>query len=155
MAKNQKNARASLEDLQARKAKLAAEQAAIDAQLADAERARIENIGAQIDTFPALLGVATLGDVMSLIRQRDRGTLGSVAQDVTRRARTVLTKEQVAQLVEDRRASLAAGKGIQYSALGEKYGVSGQTAFNHCKAAGLVNERGEAPAPAAPAVAAS
>lgn len=147
--KNNQNARTSVEDLQARKAKLAAELAATDTQLADAERARIENIGAQIDTFPALLGVATLGEVASLIRQREKGTLGSVAQDVTRRARTVLTDEQRNLLVADRRA------GMQYSALATKYGVSSQTAFNVCKEAGVTVSR-DANAPAvAPAVAAS
>ena len=156
--KNQNNTRASIEQVDAELAKLDAQRAKLMADREAANRARVEEISAQIDSFPALLGVATLGEVASLIRQREKGTLGSVAQDVTRRARTVLSKEQIAQLVEDRRASLAAGRGIQYSALGEKYGVSDQTAFNHCKAAGLVNERSEAPAAApaeAPAVAAS
>ncbi len=74
-------------------------------------------------------------DLINIIKQVEKGTLGKVGASPGERTYKELSKEEKAQLVEDRKG------GMQYSDLVAKYGVSQSTVFNLCQAAGLTTAR--------------
>ncbi len=129
-------------------ARLQAEIAAAQNEVAAEETARLEKLASLIREFPKSLGVATFGDVINLIKQVEKGTLGKVDASAGR-TYVRLTDEQKNEI----KATLkAGGPAAQPSALVAKYGVSAGTIHGLKQEAGLVKSRTEA-APAVAAVA--
>ena len=140
-------------------AKLRDKQNKIAEKAKEQEQKRLAALGETVDGLPEMLGVATLEDVLRLVRQRIKGTLGSLVKTETvGRSYTVLTQTQ-----EDEIAALlkAGGPAGQLSVLAKQFNVSIPTIFKRKVALGLVQSRkGEAvneaaAAPAAEPVAAS
>ena len=120
-------------------AKLRDKQNKIAEKAAEAEQKRLAKLGETIDGLPEMLGAANLEDVLKLIRQRIKGTLGSLVKTETvGRSYTVLTKAQ-----EDEIAALlkAGGPAGQLSVLAKQFGVSIPTIFARKSALGLVTPR--------------
>jgi hypothetical protein len=138
-------------------AEIASQEQKLKAQLAELANAREaqetaarEKIATQVRELPKMLGVGTLADVINLVRQVEKGTLGKLAADASR-SYVRLTEAQRAEIVEQLK------KGIQASTLVEKYGVSAPTIQSIKKDAGLVKSynKGEATPAATEAVAAT
>lgn len=131
MANNKSVENTSLASLQAEEDKLKAQLAAIAEKRQAAEIAKTEKLANQVRGLPALLGVGSLSDVISLVRQVDKGTLGKLATDASR-SYVRLTDAQKAEIVEKLKG------GAQASALVAQYGVSAPTIQAIKKDAGLV-----------------
>lgn len=127
-------------------ARLQAEINAAQAEVAAEETARIEKIASLIREFPAKLGVATMGDVINLCKQVEKGTLGKLDASASRSYKRLSDAEK-ATITERLK------KGEQVSALAKEYGVSDGTVYGLKQDAGLTNKRTPAPV-AAPAPAA-
>lgn len=123
----------------AKRALLAAQLAAIEAEEKVEKEKLIAEISAKIDAMPELLGVKSLDEVIVLVRQRNKGQLGALdgAANEAIRSRTVLTPEQRAQVIVDFKAQM------QRSAIVTKWNISASTLQNILKENGLVTERGE------------
>lgn len=104
-------------------ARITAELEAAKAEVAAEETARLEKLANIVRGFPKQLGVATMGDVISLIKQVEKGTLGKLDASAGR-AYVKLTDEQKVTV----KARLA--KGEQVSVLANEYGVSTGTIYN-------------------------
>ena len=145
----------SLADIATEEQKLKAQLEALATARQAQETAAREKVANQVRELPKLLGVGSLADVINLVRQVEKGTLGKLATDASR---------TYVRLTDEQRKEIAAelGKGVQASVLVVKYGVSAPTIQAIKKEAGLVKSyapREAAPAtetaPAAPAVAAA
>lgn len=137
MAKNK------TETAQEKIARLEAEMAQAKSEAAAEVEARNEEIAKNVRKLTDTFGVATLADVISLIKQVEKGTLGKLDASASR-AYVRLTDEQKTAI----RARLAkGGSGNQVSELAAEFNVSGGTIYN------LKKEKVEAPAPAASEVA--
>ena len=139
-------------------AEIASQEQKLKAQLIELANAREaqesaarEKVANQVRELPKMLGVDSLGAVVSLIRQVEKGTLGKLAADASR-SYVRLTDEQRKEIETQLKA------GVQASVLVVKYGVSAPTIQAIKKEAGLVRSYGnrevtpvatEAPAPAA------
>jgi hypothetical protein len=148
MAKSNKNeSRVSSEqEIAARKEQLAAEMAKLDAEMNAARETLLKAIEQKIIGLPEHFGVATLDDVRNLIAKHQKGILfvethGNVGDRAPRKS---LSEEEKAKLIEARKG------GAQYSALSAQFGVSVQTVFNYCKAAGITTARGAGDSDTAP-----
>lgn len=136
MAKNTKN---EVIDINAEEQKLLAQLAALKEKKAAAETARLNKIADIVRSFPEMLGVTTLAEVIALMKHVEKGTLGKV--DATARPYVKLTDEQKTTI----KARLA--KGEQVSVLANEYNVSGGTIYNI--------KKGDEVAPVAQPIAAS
>ena len=121
-------------DIATQEANLLAQLAAIREQKAVAETARIEGIANQVRAFPKLLGVATLAEVMAIVKSVEKGTLGKLDASASR-SYTRLSDEQKAAITERLK------KGEQVSNLANEFGVSGGTVYGLKQDAGLTNKR--------------
>ena len=139
MSKNNKSTVSIAEQiaaLEAQKAKLV--------ELEQAEKQeRMRVLGEKIDKLPAMFEVQTLAEVRNLINQREKGTLGALASDVTPRQRVVLSDAEKAELVK---RFDAGGPDNQRSKLVAHFGISAGTLQNILKAHGRVNSRAATPA---------
>ena len=141
----------SLAEIASQEEKLKAQLAALANAREAQESAAREKVANQVRELPKMLGVDSLGAVVSLIRQVEKGTLGKLAADASR-SYVRLTDEQRKEITEQLKA------GVQASVLVVKYGVSAPTIQAIKKEAGLVKAYAardaapaatEAPAPAA------
>jgi predicted transcriptional regulator len=135
---NAKSPRVSIEDIAAQRAKIEAELAKLNEKESEAKLAYLKEIEQKILGLTELFGVPTLGDVRNLIARHEKGVLFQDKPNATvgeRAPRVTLTDEQKDKLLAGRRA------GKQYSDLANEFGVSTQTVFNYCKAAGLTVPR--------------
>lgn len=136
--KSNVNAASTLATIGDKKAQLAAQMAQLEQEEKELKFKRLKAIEAKVNELTGAFEVATLADVRNLILRVEKGTLfAEDKQTGERAARTFLTAEQKAALIEERKA------GVQQSVLAEKYGVSTQTVWNYCKEAGLVVSRGK------------
>ena len=136
-----------VESAQEKIARIEAELAAAKAEAAAEVEARNEEIATKVRSLTKMFNVATLADVISLVKSVDKGTLGKLDASASR-SYVRLTPEQKAT-IRERRAK--GGSGNQVSELATEFNVSVGTIYNV--------EKGKdeaAPAPAASeAVAAS
>lgn len=117
-------------------AALEAQRTALMSQVQDEERNRVNALAAKIDGLVKEFGVENLDAVSNLIRQRVKGTLGSL--EVPTSTRTVLTKEQWDGI----KARIAkGGPGNQRSEIIKEFNIHQQTLQNQLKNAGMVNSR--------------
>ena len=136
MAKN-KN-----ETAQEKIARLQAEMAAAQKEVEAEQTAKNEATATNVRKLTKMFGVPTLADVISLIKQVEKGTLGKLDASASR-AYVRLTDEQKTEI----KARLAkGGSGNQVSELAAEFNVSGGTIYN------LKKEKVGVPAPATPEV---
>jgi len=144
MAKNTATKNMSLADIATEEQKLKAQLEALATARQAQETAAREKIANQVRELPKMLGVGSLADVINLVRQVEKGTLGKLATDASR-SYVRLTDEQKKEIV----AKLK--NGIQASVLVVEYGVSAPTIQAIKKDAGLVRSYAPREAAAAPA----
>lgn len=131
MAKKNNNRVSSLDDIAARKAQLAAEMQKLNEEMENTRVNVLKDIEAKIQNLPEQFGVENLAEVRNLISRYERGSLFKA----TNKGNVSLNDEQKQNLLQRRR------DGVPYSVLAGEFNVSAQTAFNYCKAAGLVTPR--------------
>lgn len=121
MAKENKNKETAAEKI----SRLQSEMAEAQAEVIAEQTARNEKIANTVRGLVAVFGVSTLGDVINLIKQVERGTLGKLDASASR-SYVKLTDEQKAGI----RARLAiGGSGNQVSELAAEFGVSVGTVY--------------------------
>lgn len=107
-------------------ARLQAEMAAAQAEVAAEETERNEKIAGNVRKLTETFGVATLADVISLIKQVEKGTLGKLDASASR-SYVRLTD---AQKVAIRARLVTGGSGNQVSELAAEFGVSIGTIYS-------------------------
>lgn len=138
MAKINKN-----ETAQEKIDRLTAEMAQAKAEVAAEQTARNEEIATKVRSLTKMFGVATLADVISLVKSVEKGTLGKLDASASR-SYVKLTDAQKDTI----KARLAkGGSGNQVSELAAEFGVSTGTIYN------LKEKKAEASAPATSEVA--
>lgn len=148
MSKNSKKSATVTETPAERLERLKREMEAAQNELKQIEQERIDKLAAQIDELPKTFGVPGFADVISLIKQREKGTLGSIETGATgNRTRTLLDDATWAKIIERVKVG---GAGNQRSEIVKEFGIHPMTLQNRLKDAGLVNSRTPA-APATPA----
>ena len=120
MAKNK------VETAQEKIARIQAELVAAQKALADEQTARNEEIATKVRGLTKMFNVATLADVIALVKSVDKGTLGKLDASASR-SYVRLTPEQKVT-IRERRAK--GGSGNQVSELAAEFNVSVGTIYN-------------------------
>lgn len=112
-------------DLDSEETALLAKLAAIKEKKLAAETARLDKIAETVNGLPAMLGVTNFADVINLIKQVEKGTLGKLATSA--RAYVKLTEENKTAIMA---RLVAGGPANQVSVLANEFGVSSGTIYN-------------------------
>lgn len=116
----------------------------------EGERKRINELAAKLDRMPREAGVDNIDQLIVLLRQRSKGTLGSIARTVSGNAkeRVELSAEKWTELLARFKANPVTKTRTDIIA---ETGVHPQTLQNRLSKAGLVKSRKAAEVVAAPA----